>query len=51
MEQMAADGGEKGKEAPDAIRDATSEETAVSFTVLPFSDGPRSPGYRVFPGK
>ena len=40
MEQMAADGGEKGKEAPDAIRDATSEETAVSFTVLPFSDGP-----------
>ena len=51
MEQMAADGGEKGKEAPDAIRDATSEETAVSFTVLPFSDGARSPGYRVFPGK
>ncbi len=40
MEQMAADGGEKGKEAPDAIRDATSEETAVPFTVLPFSDGP-----------
>ena len=38
MEQMAADGGEKGKEAPDAIRDATSEETAVPFTVLPFSE-------------
>lgn len=30
MEQMAADGGEKGKEAPDAIRDATSEETGLS---------------------
>ena len=40
MEQMAADGGEEGKKAPDVIRDATSEETAVSFTVLPFSDGP-----------
>lgn len=51
MEQMAADGGEEGKEAPDAIRDATSEETAVPFTVLPFSDGPRRLGYRVFPGK
>ncbi|MFR5733982.1 MAG: hypothetical protein ACLUD2_20800 [Clostridium sp.] len=35
MEQMAADGGEEGKEAPDAIRDATSEETAVPFTVRP----------------
>ena len=40
MEQASYAGMAAGKEAPDAIRDATSEETAVPFTVLPFSDGP-----------
>lgn len=40
MEKMASEGSRSGKEAPEAIREATSEETAVSFTVLPFSDGP-----------
>lgn len=36
------DGSSPGKEAPDAIREATSEEKAVPFTVLPFSDGPNA---------
>lgn len=40
MEQSASEGGSSGKEAPDEIRDATSEENAVAFQVLPFSDGP-----------
>ena len=40
MEQASAEGTGTGKEAPEAIREATSEEKAVSFTVLPFSDGP-----------
>lgn len=40
IEQMSAGESTEGKEAPEAIRDATSEETAVPFVVLPFSDGP-----------
>lgn len=36
------DGSTSGKEAPEAIREATSEEKAVPFTVLPFSDGPNA---------
>ena len=40
IEQMSAGESVEGKEAPEAIRDATSEETAVPFVVLPFSDGP-----------
>ena len=40
IEQMSSEGAEGGKEAPDPIREATSEETAVPFEVLPFSDGP-----------
>ena len=40
MEQACTEASGKGKEAPEAIREATSEDTAVSFTVLPFSDGP-----------
>ena len=40
MEQASSVGLAAGKEAPDAIRGATSEDTAVPFQVLPFSDGP-----------
>lgn len=40
IEQAAAEGAAKGKEAPEKIREATSEEKAVPFQVLPFSDGP-----------
>ncbi|MCI8453481.1 MAG: LPXTG cell wall anchor domain-containing protein [Lachnospiraceae bacterium] len=40
MEQAAAEGAAKGKEAPQEISEATSEEKAVPFQVLPFSDGP-----------
>ena len=40
LEQAAAESMAAGKEAPEAIRDATSEERAVSFTVPPFSAGP-----------
>ena len=40
MEQASSVGLAAGKEAPDAIREATSEDTAVPFQVLPFSDGP-----------
>ena len=40
MEQASAEGTGTGKAAPEAIREATSEEKAVSFSVLPFSDGP-----------
>lgn len=40
LEQAAADSMTTGREAPAAIREATSEERAVSFTVPPFSDGP-----------
>lgn len=40
MEQASSAGMASGKEAPDAIREATSEDTAVPFQVLPFSDGP-----------
>lgn len=40
MEQAAAEESQEGKEAPEGIREATSEDTAVSFMVPPFSDGP-----------
>lgn len=40
LEKSAAENSSKGKEAPEAIREATSEEKAVAFTVLPFSAGP-----------
>ena len=40
MEQASSVGLASGKEAPDAIKEATSEDTAVPFQVLPFSDGP-----------
>lgn len=40
LERSAAEQAESGKEAPEAIKEATSEEKAVSFTVLPFSAGP-----------
>lgn len=40
LEKEAAENPSKGKEAPEAIREATSEEKAVAFTVLPFSAGP-----------
>lgn len=40
LERSAAENASQGKEAPEAIREATSEEKAVSFTVLPFSAGP-----------
>ncbi|MBQ5660791.1 MAG: hypothetical protein IIV18_05570, partial [Lachnospiraceae bacterium] len=40
LEQAASGNHSSGKEAPEVIREATSEESAVSFTVLPFSAGP-----------
>ncbi|MBQ6856187.1 MAG: hypothetical protein IJO13_03695 [Lachnospiraceae bacterium] len=40
LEQAAIKDHAAGKEAPEAIREATSEETAVSFTIPPFSAGP-----------
>lgn len=42
LEKAAAGSATSEKEAPEAIREATSEEKAVPFTVLPFSDGPNA---------
>ena len=40
LEKEAASGESQGKEAPEAMREATSEERAVSIVIAPFSDGP-----------
>lgn len=42
LEKASAENATAEKEAPEAIREATSEENAVPFTVLPFSDGPNA---------